>query len=74
MFNHAGYKYRITENSSLEKLDGLDVKGVVKERLDTLRKDWQVNQLIEVTSEEAKKWIEAEREIKGAALSILAKK
>ncbi|CDW87281.1 UNKNOWN [Stylonychia lemnae] len=74
VFSSPAYKYRITENSSLEKLDGLDVKGVVKDRLDRLRKDWQVNYLIEETSEEAKKWIEAERELKGAALNILAKK
>lgn len=72
--NTAAYKFRLTENSALEKLDGLDVKGVVKERLDNLRRDWEVNRLIEDTSEEAKKWIEAEREIKGAALNILEKK
>ena len=43
VFNNPGYKFRLTENSSLEKLDGLDVKGVIKDRLDRLRKDWQVN-------------------------------
>lgn len=37
---NAGYKFRLTENPSLEKLDGLDVKGVIKERLDSLRRDW----------------------------------
>lgn len=68
------YKFRITENSTLERLDGLEVKGVVKERLDKLRKDWEVNQVIADTTEEAQKWIEAEREIKSLALSILAKK
>jgi len=40
VYNSPAYKYRITENSSLEKLDGLDVKGVIKERLDALRRDW----------------------------------
>ena len=74
LVNNPAYKFRITESSSLEKLDGLEVKGVVKERLDRLRSDWEVNKLIDETSEEAKKWIEAEREIKGAALGILAKK
>eukprot|EP00347_Sterkiella_histriomuscorum_P002768 403366875 len=74
VFNSPAYKFRITENSSLLKLDGLDVQGVIKERLDNLRKDWQINRLIEETSEEAKKWVEAEREIKGMALNILAKK
>jgi Leucine-rich repeat (LRR) protein len=43
VFNNPGYKFRLTENSCLEKLDGLDVKGVIKDRLDRLRKDWQVN-------------------------------
>jgi len=28
------YKFRLTENSSLLKLDGLDVKGVLKQRLE----------------------------------------
>jgi Leucine-rich repeat (LRR) protein len=41
--NSHAYKFRLTENSSIEKLDGLDVKGVIKERLDTLRRDWQIN-------------------------------
>lgn len=40
VYNNPTYKFRITENSSLEKLDGLDVKGVIRDRLDKLRKDW----------------------------------
>lgn len=40
VYNNPTYKFRLTENSSLMKLDGLDVKGVIKDRLDTLRKDW----------------------------------
>lgn len=68
------YKFRLSENSSIERLDGLDVRGVIKERLDNLRKDWQINHLVEETTEEARKWVDAEREIKGMALNILAKK
>ena len=70
----AAYKVRLSECGSLEKLDGLDVQGVIKERLDKLRKDWEVNRLVEEASEEARMWVEAEREIKGVALNILAKK
>jgi hypothetical protein len=43
----------LTENSTIDKLDGLDVKGVIKERLDDLRRDWQINQLISESTDEA---------------------
>lgn len=69
--NDHTYKFRLTENSSLERLDGINVKGIIRERLDNLRRDWQINQLVEETADEAKKWIEAERELKSSALSIL---
>jgi hypothetical protein len=64
----------LTENSTIDKLDGLDVKGVIKERLDDLRRDWQINQLISESTDEAHRWIEAEREIKTTAINIMAKK
>ena len=74
VFTNPAYKFRLTENSTLDKLDGLAVKGVIKDRLDELRQNWQISQLVDETAAEAQKWIEAEREIKAVAINILAKK
>lgn len=38
--NDHTYKFRLTENSSLERLDGINVKGIIRERLENLRRDW----------------------------------
>ena len=60
-------------NPGLEKLDGLNLKAgsFLRDRLDTLRKEWETNRLIDTTHEEAQKWIAAERQVKTAAMDLL---
>ena len=61
--SEATYKFRLSAASSLERLDGFDLKpgSFIRGRLDTLRKEWETAKLVEETHEQAQKWIEAER-------------
>jgi hypothetical protein len=54
-------------------LDGLEIKGFVRDRLSALKQNWNMDKLVSGTKDEYFKRIEAEREIKQAALDLLKK-
>jgi hypothetical protein len=71
------YKYRISSSHpNLERLDGLNLKAgsFLRERLDTIRKEWETARLVDSTHESAKKWIDAERQVKFAAMDMLSQR
>jgi hypothetical protein len=55
----------------LNKLDGLELKPIIKEKFKKLKKDYEIDKLVESTKEEYFKRIEAERELKMAAAKML---
>lgn len=67
------YKFKFADHTKLAKLDGLELKPLIKEKLKGLKKNYEIDKLVEVTKEEYFKRIEAEREIKMAAASMLKK-
>lgn len=58
------YRFWIADHTGLKKLDGLEIKGFVWERLSSLKQNWNMEKLVSGTKDEYFKWIEAEREIK----------
>ncbi len=67
------YKFWLADHTSLKKLDGLEIKGFVWERLSALKQNWNMEKLVDSTKEEYYKRIEAEWEIKQSALDLLKK-
>lgn len=54
------YRFRIADHTSLKKLDGLEIKGFVRDKLSHLKQNWNVEKLVDSTKDEYFKRIEAE--------------
>ena len=54
----------MADHTTLKKLDGLEIKGFVRDRIKSLKQNWNVERLVDNTKDEYFKRIEAEREIK----------
>ena len=67
------YKFKFADHTQLVKLDGLELKPMIKQKLQGLKKDYEIDRLVESTKEEYFKRIEAERELKLAAANLLKK-
>lgn len=67
------YKFKFSDHTNLVKLDGLELKPMIKERLKNLKQNYEIDKLVEHTKEEYFKRIEAERELKIAAARMLKK-
>ena len=65
------YKFAFTDHTNLVKIDGLELKSAIKEKFKSLKKDYEIDKLVESTKEEYFKRIEAERELKVAAANML---
>jgi len=65
------YKFAFADHTNLCKLDGLDLKEPIKKKFQGLKKDYEIDKLVETTKEEYFKRIEAERELKVAAANML---
>lgn len=65
------YKFRFSDHTNLKILDGLELKPAIKQKLAKIKQDYEIDHLVESTKEEYFKRIEAEREIKMAAASML---
>ncbi len=70
------YKYRLCINPSLTRFDGLDVSAgsLLRKRLNQLSSEWETNRLIEQTHQQTQKWVNAQKEIKGAAMELLTQR
>lgn len=67
------YKFRFSDHTNLSKLDGLELKPAIKQKFQDMKKDYEIDKLVEFTKEEYFNRIEAEREIKMAAVNMLKK-
>ncbi|CAI2362081.1 unnamed protein product [Moneuplotes crassus] len=67
------YKFAFSDHTNLAKLDGLELKPAIKQKFQSMKKDYEIDKLVETTKEEYFKRIEAERELKVAAANMLKK-
>ena len=67
------YKFRFCDHTNLKILDGLELKPMIKQKLNKMKQTYEIDHLVESTKNEYFKRIEAEREIKMSAANMLQK-
>jgi hypothetical protein len=71
--NDPTYKFKFADHTNLAKLDGMELKPMIKKKFQNLKQNYDIDKLVENTKEEYFKRIEAERELKIAAANMLKK-
>jgi transcriptional regulator with XRE-family HTH domain len=72
IFNDVTYKFRILKYKNIEYLDGLLVKEYIREVLEDMKDDYDLDQIVVESQRNINVLIEREREVKDIAVKLLS--